>query len=139
MTGELPREGEGEGRREREEGGAPPPPSLRPLRRRRGGWGTAWGAAALGAGSARAAPGERCGREEGHLAEDGRTIGFMNAIYIMYVFIQSIYCSYYVAIYKTNFGYPIRFRVSAVFDFGDEFSPKLVFGADSDFKFQFRV
>ena len=37
--------------------------------------------------------------------------------------------------YKAGFGCPIRFRVSAGFDFGNGFSPELVFGSGSGFDF----
>ena len=59
-------------------------------------------------------------------------------IYIMHMFIESPYFSYYVAIQS---GFQISIRVLGIrgFGFGDGLSPESVFGAVSGFGFGFRV
>ena len=54
----------------------------------------------------------------------------------MYMFIESTYCSYYVVI-QNRFWVFNRGSGSAGIDFGDGFSPKLVFWADFSFMFGF--
>ena len=59
-------------------------------------------------------------------------------IYIMYIFIESPYCYYYVDIES---GFRVSIWVSGIrgFGFGDELSPESVFGSVSGFDFGFRV
>ena len=59
-------------------------------------------------------------------------------IYIMHMFIESPYFSYYVAIQS---GFRVSTQVSGIheFGFGDGLSPESVFGAVSGFGFGFRV
>ena len=59
-------------------------------------------------------------------------------IYIMHMFIESPYFSYYVVIQS---GFQVSIRVSGIhgFSFGDGLSPESVFGAVLDFDFGFWV
>ena len=59
-------------------------------------------------------------------------------IYIMHMFIESPYFSYYVAIQS---GFRVSIRVSGIhgFGFGDGLSPESVFGAILGFDFGFQV
>jgi len=59
-------------------------------------------------------------------------------IYIMYIFIESPYCYYYVDIES---GFRVSIRVSGIrgFGFGEGFSPESVFGSVSGFDFGFQV
>jgi hypothetical protein len=59
-------------------------------------------------------------------------------IYILHMFIESPYCSYYVVI-QSRFRVSIRGSGIRGFGFGDGLSPELVFGAVSGFDFGFRV
>jgi hypothetical protein len=58
-------------------------------------------------------------------------------IYIMHMFIESPYCSYYVAIQS---GFRVSIRVSSIhgFGFGEGLSPESVFGVVLGFNFGFR-
>ena len=59
-------------------------------------------------------------------------------IYIMHIFKESPYCSYYVAIQS---GFRVSIQVSGIrgFGFGDGLSPESVFGAVLGFDFRFWV
>ena len=56
----------------------------------------------------------------------------------MYIFIESLYCYYYVDIES---GFRVSIRVSGIrgFGFGEGLSPESVFGSVSGFDFGFRV
>ena len=59
-------------------------------------------------------------------------------IYIMHMFIESLFCSYYVAI-QSGFWVSIQVSSNHGFGFGDELSPETVFGTVSGFDFGFRA
>jgi hypothetical protein len=59
-------------------------------------------------------------------------------IYVMYIFIESLYCYYYVDI-ESGFWVSIRVWVIRGFGFGEELSFESVFGSVSGSDFGFRV
>ena len=59
-------------------------------------------------------------------------------LHILCIRLLEVFIALTMLPYKADFGYLIGFWGSADFDFGNEFSPESLFGADLGFKFGFR-